>query len=380
MDLDPIIQSSRVIVTCGAGGVGKTTCAAAIGCRAVQLGRRTVVLTVDPARRLASSLGLERFEGEACRVAVPTDSEDAEERFLDAMMLDTSSTYDRLVRRYSEDEEQAEAILTNRFYRHFSGAVGGSHEYTAMERLYELLEEGRWDLLILDTPPTVHALDFLDAPQRLIDAFDESIFRWIIKPYLMAGKVGVQVLSFGSAYVLKTLTRFVGGDMIEDLSEFLILFQGMFEGFRQRALAVQELLHDEKTVFLVVATPLPSSLQDAGLFHREIRGMNLPFGGFILNRTCRPLDETFTRFALRQGLSEIPRARFALSEEFLDRLYDSQQHYQMAAMRQKRNVKRFLSQLDGPKDAYFVSLFDEDISDVAGLLRFSSGIRREDAS
>ena len=374
MDVDRLLEGRRVVITCGAGGVGKTTCAAAIGCRAAQTGRRVAVLTVDPARRLASSLGLENFDEVASNVAVPGADDGGE---LDAMMLDTSSTYDRLVKRYATNPEQAEAILSNKFYRHFSGAVGGSHEYTAMERLYELIEGGTYDLLVLDTPPTIRALDFLDAPQRLIDAFDESIFRWVIKPYIMAGRVGVQVLSFGSAYIFKTMTRFVGGEMIQDLSEFIYLFHGMFEGFRSRAKDVQELLHDDGTTFIIVATPQASSLQDAAVFFRELKRMKLPFGGFMINRTLPLLRAKIERAEIERRLCRSTEAGHTLSRDFLDRLFDSIKKYQSAAQQQHHSLKRFLSQISPAPALYFVPLFESDVADIDGLLKFSTSVKKE---
>ncbi len=362
MDIDRLFEDKRIVITCGAGGVGKTTSAAAIACRAAQTGRKVAVLTVDPARRLASSLGMREFQQDGSVVEIPGENGEEASR-MDAMMLDVRSTYDRLVQRYATSPEQVEGILNNKFYRHFSGAVGGSHEYTAMERLYELVEQKRWDLLVLDTPPTVHALDFLDAPQRLIDAFDESIFRWVITPYLMAGKVGVQVLSFGSAYIFKTLTRFAGGQMIEDLSEYLRLFQGMFEGFRDRARAVQKLLHDSNTHFVVVATPQPNSLQDAALFHRELARMDLPFGGFLINRAMPPLPELFSLEQLQQNFSGTTN-----DSGLLNRLVESQNNYQLAAERQQQRLQRFLSGIDPAPTIYRAPLFEQDVSDVSGLL------------
>ncbi|RJO66720.1 MAG: ArsA family ATPase [Myxococcales bacterium] len=375
MDIDRIFAERRVVVACGAGGVGKTTSAAAIACRAAQTGRRTAVLTIDPARRLAASLGIGRFTGEAQEVAVPPGEEGRPGR-LDVLMLDTRSTYDRMVQRYATTSGQAEAILKNPFYRHFSGAVGGSHEFTAMERLHELIEANRYDLIVLDTPPTIHALDFLDAPQRLIDAFDESIFRWIIRPYLMAGKVGVQVLSFGSAYIFKTLAKFAGGEMMEHLSEFLQLFQGMFEGFRERARAVQTLLHDPSTRFFIVATPQANALQEAVLFHRELARMDLPFGGFLLNRALVPLEKPLGKEALTSRLAALPEAHFALSAAFIDRLADAEAKHQAAARSHRRAIDAFLGPIEPPPPLYVVPLFDNDIADVRGLVAFAALLRQ----
>ncbi len=374
MDLDRIFENKRVIITCGAGGVGKTTLAAAIACRAARLGRNVAVLTIDPARRLASSLGLSDIGDEARAIDVPP-LPDYETGRLDAIMLDVRSTFDRLVQRNATTSKQAEAILNNKFYRHFSGAVGGSQEYTAMERLYELSEQDAYDLLVLDTPPTVHALDFLDAPQRLIDAFDESIFRWVIKPYLMAGKVGVQVLSFGSAYIFKTLTRFVGGDMLEDLSEYLLLFQGMYEGFRERARSVQTLLHDPDSRFLVVATAQPSSLQDAALFHRELQRMELPFGGFLINRMLPGPQGELRASEIQARCAAHPDARGLQCDAFIERLVESQQRYAAAARHQQRLVEQFRIGFNPPPELYHAPLLKADVADIEGLLSIGESVR-----
>jgi len=372
--IDKIIDVKSVIITCGAGGVGKTTIAAAIGCYAAKKGRKVAVLTVDPARRLASSLGLDSFEENSEPIKIPTKDGFVT---MDAMMLDNSSTFDRLVKKYAPNEEQAKTILANKFYRHFSGSVGGTHEYTAMERLYELSNMGKWDLLIMDTPPTVHALDFLDAPQRMIDLFDESIFKWVIKPYLAAGKVGVQVLSFGSAYIFKTLTKFVGGEMLQDLSEFLFLFQDLFEGFKSRAVDVQKLLHDDKTGFLIVATAQINSLKEASLFKRELFRMNLPFTGFVINRYFRLLDKCEDKnYVLKKLLENSGRSKEEC-EAFAERLFTAQEKYQSASMQQRETLSTFRNKMTKNPDTFSVPLFNRDVADIDSLIRVAESLAVE---
>lgn len=375
MDLDRLIEGNNIIITCGAGGVGKTTCAAAIACHGVRMGRKVAVLTVDPARRLASSLGFDNFAEEIKIVPVPSRTGEVDLE-LHAAMLDVRSTFDRLVTRYTSSE-QADVILCNKFYRHFTGSVGGTHEYTAMERLHELWESGRWDLLVLDTPPTVHALDFLDAPQRLIDLFDETVFRWIIKPYLAAGKVGVQVLSFGSAYIIKTLTRFVGGEMLQDLSEFLFLFQDLFEGFQKRAREVQELLLSEKTSFLIVSTAKTNALQDAALFHRELTRKGLPFGGFLINRTLNDPPEGFDEETISSRVLNNLAAPWADSPDFAEHLLESYSDYRTSVVQQGRLLRRFTVGITPQPDVFRVLLFNRDVSDVEGLIHFAENISLE---
>lgn len=374
--IDKIIENKSVIITCGAGGVGKTTLAASIGCYAASKGRKVAVLTVDPARRLASSLGLESFKENSEPVKIKGENGVSE---MDAMMLDNSSTFDRLVRKYAPDEKKAETILANKFYRHFSGSVGGTHEYTAMERLYELHQQGKWDLLIMDTPPTVHALDFLDAPQRMIDLFDESIFKWIIKPYLAAGKVGVQVLSFGSAYIFKTMTRFVGGEMIQDLSEFLFLFQDLFEGFKQRATKVQQLLHNDKTGFLIVTTAQNNSLKEASLFHKELVRMSLPFSGFVINRFFSLMEKSDNMDNVIQLLMQNTDRKETECRQFAERLFNAQQKYLEAAEQQRVTLKSFKNRFNNQPEIYSVPLFDRDVADVDTLLKVADSLTVEDS-
>jgi len=364
-----LLEGKRVLITCGAGGVGKTTSAAAIACLAARSGRKTAVLTVDPARRLARSLGLSAFSGEAACVPLPGEAGKGSPSF-EAMMLDNRSTFDRLVQRYAPSVEQAQAIMNNPFYRHFTGAVGGAHEYGAMERLYEIMEQGRHDLIVLDTPPTVHALDFLDAPQKLIDAFDESVFRWVIKPYLVAGKVGLNVLSFGSNYIYRTLTRFVGGEMIRDLSEFLRLFQGMFEGFRERAQAVQALLHDERTGFLVVTTPEANALKDAAVFLRELSRMDLPFAGFLFNRVVREegLCEPETLF------SRLAEAGENFPPDFVMRMTALCERQRLTSARQWVSIARFVRTTAPQAPWWWAPLFARDIADTEGLLALAESV------
>ena len=234
--LERALATKRILVACGSGGVGKTTTAAALALRAARSGRRVLVCTIDPSRRLATSLGLNQLSGkpraiELSRLAPPPARGGA----LWAMVLDVKSTFDALVARHTPDAAARERILGNRFYRHISAALAGSHEYMAMEKLLELSADERWDLVVLDTPPTRHALDFLEAPDRLVDFLDTSVLRWFLRPYFVAGRLTLKVATRTGAIAFRLADRFLGLQFLQDLSEFFLAFESMYDGFKERA-------------------------------------------------------------------------------------------------------------------------------------------------
>ncbi len=273
----------RVIVVCGSGGVGKTTTAAALGLRAALLGRRALVCTIDPSRRLATSLGLSSLSDrpralDVAKLGVPQGGR------LHAMTLDTKSAFDALVERYAKDEEAKQRILRNRFYKEVSGALAGSHEYMAMEKLLELQADDRFDLVVLDTPPTRHALDFIEAPDRLLSFLDASILRYFLKPYFVAGRLTLKVATRTGALALKMADRFLGLQFLEELSLFFLAFGSLYDGFKERAQKVYALLRDERSGFVLVASPSGAALAEALFFHRRLGEKNMPFVATIVNR------------------------------------------------------------------------------------------------
>src|SRR5919197_465913 len=245
-----LLEGKRVCICAGSGGVGKTTTSAAIAAGMAARGRKVAVLTIDPARRLANSLGLPELGNEERRV--PGDFGDGE---LWAMMLDAKRTFDELVEWHAPDEQTRDAVLGNRIYQELSNAVAGSQEYMAMEKLHELHQEGRYDLLVLDTLPSRHALDFLDAPRRLSRFIDSRSLQLFTAP----GRFGLRVLGRGTGVVFSVLGRATGVDVLEDLSEFFRSFGGMVEGFRERAERVNALLGDSRSTFVVVTSPAPEA-------------------------------------------------------------------------------------------------------------------------
>ncbi len=281
-----ITQNKEIIVCAGAGGVGKTTVAAAIALRAALEGKKTAVLTIDPARRLAAALGLEELSSEPTKVSARKfgAADLAPEGSLYALMLDTKSTFDKVITQYAPTQEQANRIIGNRFYKNISGTLSGTQEYMAMEKLYELHADGDYDLIVIDTPPTRNALDFLDAPRRMTDFFESRVLRWFLLPYMKAGGGFMRVANVAAATFLRIVKRIVGSEVLEDTAEFFAYFEGMYEGFKERAREVARLLKSPVTSFVVVTSPAEESVAEATFFASRLEEAGLPFGALVVNR------------------------------------------------------------------------------------------------
>ena len=281
------IADRSVVVCSGPGGVGKTTVSASIALAEAKRGRKVLVLTIDPARRLANALGLESFGAEARQVPKERFIEQGEkfEGELYAMMLDTKAEWDAVMTRYAPDSSVVSKILDNRLYQYLSGNLVGAQEFMAMERLYHLHTEGKYDLIVLDTPPTKHALDFLEAPKKLFQFLEDGTFvRVFIDSGNGKGGSGMRLLRMGTAAVFKVLERIIGSNVIRDISEFVSALEGYYEGFRVRARATNELLQSDKALFLLVTAPTPLALSETRYFHQRLIEAKIPFGGFIFNR------------------------------------------------------------------------------------------------
>ncbi len=265
---------TRVVITCGSGGVGKTTTAAAIGLAFAARGQRVAVLTIDPARRLADALGIASVDNAPQRVPTPVGQ-------LDAMMLDAKLTFDDLVARHAPSPEVRDRILANHYYRFVSERLPGVHEYMAMERLLSLCNDGAYDTIVLDTPPARHALDFLTAPDRMAGLMDEGVMRWLVLP---ASAGGWRMIEMGSEVLAGVLKRMLGERTIEEIAEFFSGFQSLWAGFRERSLATRALLRAPTTSFVLVTTPAPGARAEALAFLDVLRRDDLPFAGFVINR------------------------------------------------------------------------------------------------
>jgi anion-transporting ArsA/GET3 family ATPase len=271
---------TRVIVTCGSGGVGKTTTAAALALIGAEAGRRTVVLTIDPARRLAQSMGLTELDN------TPREVTGVENGRLFAMMLDMKRTFDDVVLEHSTPE-RAEQIFANPFYQSLSSSFAGTQEYMAMEKLGQLVAANEWDLIVVDTPPSRSALDFLDAPNRLGRFLDGRMIRLLTAPAKAGGKAYLKVVTVSVGMVARVFTKVIGGDLLNDLSTFVTALESMFGGFRERAQQTYDLLKKPGTAFLVVAAPEPDALREASYFVERLSDDAMPLAGVVVNRTRR---------------------------------------------------------------------------------------------
>jgi anion-transporting ArsA/GET3 family ATPase len=278
-----LVDAQRLVVCLGSGGVGKTTAAAALALAAARRGRRAAVLTVDPARRLRDTLGIETLGNDAHRVPLRRVHPGATGT-LDAMLLDVQRTFDELIRRYAPSEAAAERLLANRIYQSLSTALAGSQEYMAMERMHALAASGRYDLLVVDTPPTQHALDFLEAPERLIALLSSRAAAILQNPSLILSREGSRLAQAALAAILRGLERFTGLEVLRDLADLAGGFEELSEGFRARAAAVSRLLRAPETSCLLVTTAEGARVAETLAFHRELRRARLPVAGFVVNR------------------------------------------------------------------------------------------------
>ncbi len=374
--LEQLMAAKEIVVTCGSGGVGKTTVAAAAAAMAaVKLGGKVLVVTVDPARRLANALGLVAFGNVEHRVPVEAfDAAGVKPRGeLWAAMLDTKQSWDDLVNRHAPDADTARRILENPLYANVSGKFVQSHEYIAMERLYELHSDGNYDLIVVDTPPTRNALDFLEAPSRMADFFSSRFLRLLIAP-ARSRFVNVATRPF-----YQVADRILGTQFIEDIASFFILFQTMYEGFVERAEAVTRLLHDRRTTFVVVSTLEAAPVHEAQFFIDALEERRLHLGALVLNKVLPEylLDDRAVVLAERLRddaaaiAAELP-ARMgdaAQLQRVLVEVADSFLRFHVVAEREaeQRSELGRVPEVVAP-----VPYFDTDIYDLAGLLRLGN--------
>jgi len=358
--VDKFLRGKDVCICAGSGGVGKTTTSAAIAAGMAARGKKVIVLTIDPAKRLADSLGLpelgnveRRVDAELFRAA-GVEQEAGE---LWAMQLDAKATFDDVVAHHAPDAETRDRILENRIYKQISNALAGSQDYMAMEKLFELHAEGRYDLLVLDTPPSRNALDFLDAPRRLTQFIEGRSLQVFMKPT----GLGMKVFGRGTSMGLSVLTRITGMDLLAEITEFFQAFSGMVGGFRERAARVNELLASKRSTFLVVCGPQGEPTTEAVYFHRKLVEAGLPFGGVIVNKVhhrydAEPGEELWTE------LSEV------LSDpDFALRVAATFTEHQVLAERDARNIARLAREMKARR-VIQVPYLDCDVHDLDGLL------------
>jgi anion-transporting ArsA/GET3 family ATPase len=346
--LRTLVEERRILVCCGSGGVGKTTTAAVLALEAARAGRRAVVVTIDPAKRLADALGLDGLTGTASQIPGDWPGE------LWALMLDTKSTFDDLVTANASTPEQSRRILENRFYRNISGALSGTQEYMAMEKLYELHQRTDFDLVVVDTPPTRNALDFIDAPRRLSRFLDHRLFRMITSP----GRGIVKAVNVAAQAFLRTVSKVVGAEVIDDAVAFFQAFEGMEEGFRVRAEAVLHLLSDDDTAFVLVASPRRDTIEEAQFFAAKLAEAGIAVRALVVNR----MHPTFG-----DGPPEDARARAAALEgTALGSLYRNLGEFQQVASREEEHLAG-LAETVAPAPVVRVPFLPIDVHDLAGL-------------
>jgi anion-transporting ArsA/GET3 family ATPase len=362
--LGDLLEDKQVVICAGSGGVGKTTTSAAIAAGLAARGMKVCVLTIDPAKRLADSLGLEELGNDARRVDPKLFEEQGIEMKgeLWAMMLDPKATFDELIARQAPDEESRDRVLENPIYQQISGALAGSQEYMAMEKLFELHTEGDYDVLVLDTPPSRNALDFLEAPRRLTQFIEGKSLKVFMKPTGFAAKVAGR----GATVALSVMKRIVGFDLIADLAEFFNAFSGMVEGFQARAKRVNKLLASPTTTFLVVCGPQGEPIDEAVYFHRKLVEAKLPFGGVIVNKVHYPAEK------LRGEVEDLPGALAEkLGDEDLGRRVAANfSDYQALAERDARNIEHLAREMRAT-GVIRVPYLDEDVHDLAGLAQIN---------
>jgi anion-transporting ArsA/GET3 family ATPase len=378
LDVDALLDDPaiRIVVCCGSGGVGKTTTSAALAVRAADRGRRVAVLTIDPARRLAQALGLTELGNEPGRVAgVPEPVLDGRSPEapgggeLHAMMLDMRRTFDEMVQTHATPERAA-TILANPFYQTISSSFSGTQEYMAMEKLGQLAATGRWDLIVVDTPPSRSALDFLDAPQRMSTFLDGRMIRLLSSPARAGGRSLRKVLGAGFSLFAKAVSTILGGQLLADAGAFVQAFDTMFGGFRERATATYALLRSPGTAFVVVATPEPDALREAAYFVDRLRREDMPLAGLVLNRThpvLAPLSATRARDAADElAGAPLAAAVLRLHADRVDR-----------AVREDRLLARF-SRAHPAVAVARVPAVPGDVADLVGLREIGARLATAD--
>jgi len=359
----------RKIVCCvGSGGVGKTTTAAALALSAAMEGKRALVLTIDPARRLANSLGLKALGNAETRIDAAhfADAKLTARGEMWAMMLNLKRSWDELVRRNARTAEQAQAILDNKLYQTLSTAMAGSLEYIAMEKVLELYSSGRFDVVVLDTPPTSNALDFLHAPDRVLDVLDNNAMRIVLGPMLKAGKLGLRLLAAPSGLVLRTLARFTGSDFLRDLAAFMMAFEGMYEGFKERAANVKALLSSPQTGFVLVTSPNPLTTQEALFFHRALERDGIRTAAVVVNRVQRDPRRHGGPDNLAALEEALQLAQIKDENRLAERLCETLTEQAILADLDRREIERLRDMLRGVP-LFTVPRLRKDVHDLAGL-------------
>lgn len=379
VSLNDLLSTHRVVVCVGCGGVGKTTTAASLAVRAAMSGRRVLCLTIDPAKRLANSLGLDEMTTEEQVVPAELFAQQGLELrgSLSAMMLDTKRTFDELVTRYASSPEVAERILGNKVYEYMSTSLAGTQEYMAMEKLHSVRDDGRYDLIVLDTPPTSNALDFLDAPERMAGLVDSPAMRWFIQAFQGAGKFSFNLVGKGAAFLLRGLSRFTGTGFLEVLAQFITDFNDLFGGFSERAQKVAEDLRSPEVAFVIVTSPNPLAMEEALFFARRLEEAGMRRDAFVING-MRPLFAEPTQG--EQGIAEeiaphLPNGMDAVRAA--SRLRRALDDARVRATADRLQADHLRERAGSDHRFVEVPAFEEDVHDLSALAEVASYLTGE---
>jgi len=362
--LKEVVSSHRVVVCLGSGGVGKTTTSAAIALRAAQDGKRALCLTIDPAKRLANSLGLQELSGQEQQIDAALFAAQGLpcKGSLSAMMLDMKRTFDELVERYAGSDAQRERIMSNRIYQYVSTSLAGTQEYMAMEKLHAVRQDPRFDAIVLDTPPTTNALDFLDAPQKLVGAIDSPVMRWFVEQ--LGGGAGL--LGRGAAFVLRGLSRFTGAEFLQLVGQFVSDINALFGGFRQRAEAVYQDLRGPDVAFVIVTSPSPLAVGEALFFSKKLGEYGIQPAAVIVNRVHASVELPPTLDA-----SEVAALMPEVGDPaaLLTRMRQAGADQLALARRDREGIRR-LREHTGERLSYTeVPALDQDVHELRSLAR-----------
>jgi len=381
--LSDILAQKRILVCAGPGGVGKTTTAAALALGAARRGRKALVLTIDPAKRLANSLGLSELGHDIQRVPdemLRSSGELVDGGELHAMMLDQKRAFDEIVTRYASNPEAVKRILSNPVYAQISGSLAGSQEYAAMATVEQIEEDTDFELIVVDTPPTAHALDFLDAPEKLTAAIDSPAIDWFRR--IRGQKVSRSVIGRTGAYILKRLSKFVGSQFLDDLAVFFTEFNDILGGFHLRAEKTFDLLRRDSVGFVLVASPEPMAVRETLFFHQRLVSAQMPFAAFVINRVhdSRPTDADAKQLTkTMRNLDSVKQLQFAdgtlrISAEAM---LESHRDLQVLADGDRQSIDR-LSETDPDATIVQVPYFEEDIHDIDKLTQLGAYLANHD--
>lgn len=367
--LEKILNEKKIILVCGSGGVGKTTLAASLALKGASFGKKTIVLTIDPAKRLATSMGLAKLGGEPTRISPKKIEAETGQKniFLDAMMLNTKRTFDELITRYAPNTNVRDRILGNKIYLNLSNMMAGSQEYMAMEKLHDLVGRTDYDLIVVDTPPTTHAIDFLEAPDRMMSMLGDSMIHVLLKPAVAMGKSGFFLFDKGAKLILKVLDKITGFELLKDVAEMLDAFREMLGGFESRAAEVKKMLQSSEAVFVLVTANDERSVSEARFFDEKMKSLQLNLNGIIMNR-CFPFSEASEK-EIDEDLNELSKK---YGPELAEKITQVRKTEEPLIEEEGVRQKEMKSLLEKGQFFLKIPLFQGDVHDLEGLWLIAS--------